>query len=55
MDLARLAVQESLRTEGVATHLMGNNNSDILRRNLDSVLIPPTPLEEQLAQEVKKK
>ncbi|XP_071524868.1 uncharacterized protein [Panulirus ornatus] len=55
VDLARLAVQHSLKLEGVATHLMGNNNITILQRNLDSVLTPPTPLEDKLSQEVRQR
>lgn len=54
-DLARLAVQHALRLEGVATHLLGNNNSDILRQNLDNVFSPPTTQEEELRRKVKEK
>ncbi|XP_042226819.1 L-galactose dehydrogenase-like isoform X1 [Homarus americanus] len=55
VDLGRLAVQHSLKLDGVSTHLMGNNNTNILRKNLDSVLTPPTPLEEKVALELKLK
>lgn len=54
-DLGRLAVQHALRLEGVATHLLGNNNTDILRQNLDNVLTPPTAQEEELRRKVKEK
>ncbi|XP_045584178.1 uncharacterized protein [Procambarus clarkii] len=52
VDLGRLAVQHSLALEGLATHLLGCINLDILKRNLQSVLVPLTPLEEQVARDV---
>lgn len=55
VDLARLAVQHALRLEGVTTHLLGNNNSDILRQNLDNFLTPPTQREEELRRTIKEK
>lgn len=54
-DLARLAVQFSASTEGVATHLMGCNDSRIFRRNLEAILTPPTAHEIALSQQVREK
>lgn len=55
VDLARLAIQYSIATEGVATHLMGCNTCEIFLKNLDSVTTPPTALELKQVTEVREK
>ncbi len=53
--LARLAVQHALRLEGIATHLQGNDDCDILRQTLNNFLTPLSPREEQLRKTVKER